>query len=88
MRRPDTYDPTYPPVTLAEAKQRLEAYAAANGPGPYYGASLADIIWPGRRFRTQQGAGLAGATMAKRLGYEWTSLRYSWGWMIKGKESE
>lgn len=67
IRRPDTRDTTYPKVSLDQARQRLEAHGA----GYYHAAPLADVIWPGRIFRSQQGAGAAAVRILKRLGYSW-----------------
>ncbi len=74
------------PVTLAQAKKRLEAYQRTNGAGPHPAASLADVIWPDAQFLSRQGAGAAATRVLKRLGCYWVcrnvkGLKIS-GWII------
>ena len=76
MRRVET------PVTLAEAKERLETYRSKFGPGPHKAAWLAQTIWPDARFIRAQGAGAAATRVLKALGCYWTSRKHNWGWMI------
>jgi hypothetical protein len=69
-------------VTLTLAMERLSDYRAAHGSGPHRAAVLADVIWPGAKFLSVQGAGGAASRVVKRLGCHWTSRGGNWGWMI------
>jgi hypothetical protein len=70
------------PVSLADAKMLLEEYRAVHGSGPHRAATLADVIWPGTKFRAAQGAGAAASRVLKRLGCTWTGNQHNWGWLL------
>lgn len=76
MRRVETK------VTLEQAKERLAAYRVTHGSGPHRAATLAEVIWPETHWRSGQGAGAAASRVLKRIGCQWTSTKYNWGWMI------
>ena len=74
------------PVTLDEARARLEAFRRTNGTGPHRASALAEVIWPDTEWLNAQGAGAAASRVLKRLGYYWASRKHDWGWMLSTSE--
>jgi hypothetical protein len=77
------------PVTLPEAKERLIAWRDALDPKMrdrlWNASRLAEIIWPGVRFGSRQGAGRCAASILTKIGCQWRSRSLGhnvrdWGW--------
>lgn len=78
MRRPDTRDPSYPRVSDEEALERLREYQRTARDITHPASCLADVIWPGRKWRSQQGAAGAATRVLKRLGATQTGRNLFW----------
>ncbi len=77
-----TRDPDYPRVPLTLAKERIDEWGR-NHPGRWPASMIAAVIWPGRKFRNEQGAGAAGSIILRRLGYRWSGdKKTGWGWTV------
>lgn len=74
------------PVTLQEARERLEAHREKYGRGPFPASCLAYAIWPDTHWVAAQGAGASAVRVLKRLGCYWTSEGHHWGWIISFPE--
>lgn len=73
-KKHDSRSPDYPPVTVAECRARVLAYHAKapkdilKRSGPHGPSWLAhELFWPGRVFRSNQGAARAAQPMIKKL---------------------
>lgn len=79
---------------LAEARQRLRAFEAKDPGRLWSAASLAEVIWPGKRFPNPEAAGRAGRRMLNQLlgrGVEWDfhegkdeTVETIWGYSLTG----
>lgn len=75
-------------VDLSVARERLSAYAQKHGSGPFVASMLAEVIWPGEKFKRPQGAGGAATRVLKKLDCGWVMKQGSWGWSLENLRDE